>query len=45
MLKWLNFLIVKDQVVVIKRSSLKTGELLNAKVVIASYEIVAKLTS
>ena len=43
-LKWLKKFIVEAQVAVIKKGKLKAGELDNAKVIIASYEISSKLT-
>ena len=43
-LKWLKRFIIEDQVAVVKKSKLKPGQLLQAKVIIVSYEIASKLT-
>ncbi len=42
--KWLKGIISVEQVVVVKKGAVKPNELLNAKIIIVSYEIAAKLT-
>ena len=42
-LKWLKNIVLSPEVTVIKKGSLKPGELTHAKIVIASYEIASKL--
>ena len=43
-LKWLRGIVAESQILVIKKSALKMGELNHQKVVIVSYEIGSKLT-
>ena len=43
-LKWLQGIVPEPQVVIIKKGTLKVGELSHAKIIISSYEITSKLT-